>query len=179
MKRKDLNEEFFKDEVWSHFQYIQKLLYTLTLDSVLTDDLAQETIIKCWRKIETIRTYGNVKSALGTIARNEFRQFHRRRKSGIEEPMDPDSLLGMMGTCNVEDFIRMEGDVHEFLLLFSDVKKEYVQVVLLADYYQFSLKDIAKLLHKNYNTVVSQHARGLEEMRKKRDMFEKITGREA
>lgn len=179
MDRMESNEAYFRNDIWLHYNSIKKMLYTLTLDSVLTDDLAQDTMFLCWRKIETVRKYKNLKAALVTIARNEFKQHQRNSRRKMEELIDPQKLRWLMCTSNIEEYIRHEGDVHEFLLLFSGVKLEYIQIVLLAHYYDFSMKEIAKLLHKNYNTVVSQHARGLEEMRKKKDLFEKLTRRNA
>lgn len=174
MDKMKMNENYFKDEVWSHYHFVKKLLYTLTLNSLLTEDLAQDTMLLCWKKVETVKHYKNLKSAMAEIARNEFRQYRRNNREEMEELVDPQKLRWLMGASNIEDFIRKEGDVHQFLLLFNGIKREYVQVVLLADYYAFSLKDIAKLLHKNYNTIISHHTRGLEEMRKKRDLFEKL-----
>ncbi|WP_130864095.1 RNA polymerase sigma factor [Bacilliculturomica massiliensis] len=165
-RRRESNDQFFKNEIWVYYSYIKKLLYTLTLDASIAEDLAQETVIKCWKKAGLIKTYKDVKAGVLQIAKNEFLQFRRRSESEIEDPTDPHQLLWLKGRSNVEDYIRRDGDIHQFLFLCNGVKKEYVQVVLLADYYEFSLKEIAKLLHRNYNTVVSQHARGLEELRK-------------
>lgn len=179
MNRMEMKETYFKNEVWIHYGFVKKLLFTLTVDGILTEDLAQDTMLICWKQIEKISRYKNLKSALATIARNEYNKFNRSRKSRMEELMDPDKLRWIAEASNIEDYIRQEGDVHEFLLLFTGIKREYVQVVLLVDYYEFSLKEVAKLMHMNYNTVASHHVRGLDEMRKHKGLFDKLTRRHA
>ena len=160
------DEEYFMTTIWPHYSSIKKLFYTMTLNSALAEDLTQDTMMLCWKKLNTMRTYENIPGALRVIARRLCLAYLRQNKNTAEISIDFDTLRYLPSCSNIAESIERDNNIHRLLFLFSDVKKEYIQVVLLADYYGFSLKDIARILHKNYNTVVSHHSRGLEEMRR-------------
>ncbi len=58
-------------------------------DAALADDLAQETFVRAWRKLETFRAEGRFSTWLFGIAVNEFRaRLRRDRRHLWEEPGD-------------------------------------------------------------------------------------------
>lgn len=172
------DEIFFADHLWSMYPKMKKFLYTLTMDKDLTDDLVQNTFLNCWRKIEAMKGYRNLRSAIYAIAQNEYRQWRRshREEEASSVLVEPYRLRWVKGTSNIDDFVRKNSDVHSLKLLFKGVNEESIQVVLLVDYYGYSLKEVAKLLDRNYNTVVSQRQRALEEMRKRKENLSSSEG---
>ena len=181
MSNADKNELFFSDKLWSHYGAIKKFIYAMTLDDYLTDDLTQNTFLTCWSKVETVKGYKNIRGALMAIGRNEFLQWCRSNKEEAESNSfdETSRLRWMTGPSNIEDLIRKDNHLHELMLLFEGVKKEYIQVVILVDYYGYTVKEVAKLLDRNYNTVASQHVRGLEEMRQKKELMIEMAKRRA
>lgn len=168
MKGNLSNETFFLNEIWIYYGFISKFLYSLTEDRHLTDELAQETMFRCWRKVETIRNYENIPAALIKITRNQFNQHLRKQKIMREELFEPERMNDMCFSegSNIDAFIERDNRLHEIQQMINRItNKNHVRVVLLADYYGFTLKEIAKIMNKNYNTITSHHARGLAEMR--------------
>lgn len=67
-------------------------------DAALADDLAQETFVRAWRKLETFRTEARFSTWLFGIAVNEFRaRLRRDRRHQWDEPgdqaADPESAV--------------------------------------------------------------------------------------
>lgn len=166
MNQRMNHDQFFKKEIAKYCPYLKKFLYTLTMDPILTEDLLQETLCSCWKNMNRVRRYKNLRAALLAIAKNEFRQYMRAKSRRPEELVPTENLRWIASNSDIDDFIDREENLHKLLLAFNGINKEYVQIVILVDYYGFHPKEVAKLLSRNYNTVVSQHARGLKQMRK-------------
>lgn len=167
MSRYESDEEFFKDKICNHYSYIRKFLYSLTLDPVVAEDLFQETMCTCWRNIGKLRRYEKLKSALIVIARNEFLKYQRRKCRRSEELVPTENLSWIASNSNIDEFIERDALTHDLLAAFNGIEKKYVQVIVLADYYGFDLKEVANMLSLNYNTVVTRHTRGLKQMRER------------
>jgi len=60
---------------------IRAMLTRMTGNHALAEDLAQETFLRAWRKIDSFSGKGSFKSWLCRIAYTEFLQSYRKRKS--------------------------------------------------------------------------------------------------
>jgi len=85
--------EVFEVLIREHESMLQAYLLGLVKDPVLAEELGQETFIRAYRKLSTLKKKAAFASWLRSIARNlAFSEIKRR---GREVPTDPDVLAGM------------------------------------------------------------------------------------
>lgn len=78
----------FAELVRRHQSSIRAFLARMTRgDSHLADDLAQETFLKAWKKLNTFRGDAKLSTWLLGIAFNEYRGEARRRKTDVVEDL--------------------------------------------------------------------------------------------
>src|SRR5262245_6810861 len=78
----------FATMVADHWDAVYRLLQSLTADGHDTDDLAQETFLRAWGRIDSFRPGTNMRSWLLKIASNAFLDERRRRKRSKVQPLD-------------------------------------------------------------------------------------------
>ena len=70
----------FAELVGRHQGRIRGLLTHLARDPSLAQDLAQDTFVRAWERIDMFRGTGSFAAWLGRLAYNRFLQHERRRK---------------------------------------------------------------------------------------------------
>lgn len=75
------DQNAFTELVKRHEHTIRAMLARMTSNHALADDLAQETFLTAWRKIDSYTGKGSFKGWLCRIAYTEFLQAHRKRKA--------------------------------------------------------------------------------------------------
>ena len=92
------DQHAFGELVRRHQSPVRAFLARMTRgDAHLADDLAQETFLKVWQKLQTYRGGARFSTWLFGIAFNEFRMACRRRKELALEDVD-ESSVGTGGT---------------------------------------------------------------------------------
>lgn len=167
---KDLNDQrFFEEVVWPHYEYISKLVYTITLDCFLANEITQETMAAAWKNIEKLKSYKQLSAALRQMAMNTLYTHYRKNNDILLGLGTMENFEDVPVESNINDYVNHEGNLRDIRFLFNEMRDEHLQVVLLCDYYELPLKIVAKFLGLNYNTAASYHKRALEHMRAKRD----------
>ena len=119
------DQNAFSELVRRHQSPVRAFLAKMTRgDAHLADDLAQETFLKAWRKLNTFRGDSRFSTWLFGIAYNEFRSAARKRRELALEDLDetpPESVPtrrrrqhasapGFDGSPETAKFIRTGGD---------------------------------------------------------------------
>lgn len=121
------------------------------------EDLAQETFIKAYKKLDTLKDPAKAKSWLYTIARNTVIDFFRKNKN--KDIALGDALLENVAGTAVADYqsqaINMEVS-KELDRCIDKLVKEDRAIIKLLYYEGFSYKEIAELLRINENTLKSR-----------------------
>ena len=150
---------------------IYNFLYRLVNDLPTAQDLTQETFLKVWRNLRRFDRKKSFKTWLFTIARNTAFDYLRKKKSTpfsyfvddeghswidniADEEVLPDELL---------EKLDQEKNISK---LIKKIPQKYQIILLLRYKDDFSLAEIAEILGHPYNTVKSQHQRGLMKLRK-------------
>lgn len=125
----------------------------------LTDaeDLAQETFIKAYKKINTLKDHTKAKSWLYSIARNTVIDFFRKNKN--KEIALSDALLENIAATTAAAYQEkaISNEISKELDRCIDrLVKEDRAIVRLLYYEGFSYKEIANLLNVNENTLKSR-----------------------
>lgn len=165
------NDAAFEMLLERHLSPVLNFLWQLVRDRDTAEDLAQETFFKVWKNLRRFDPNKNFKVWLFAIAKNTAYDFFKKKKTlpfslftdeeghnQLEKLDDkkpwPDEILER------KDLAReIEGKLEEI--------PEAYRIILLMHYKEdFSLSEISEILNVPYNTVKSQHQRGLERLKK-------------
>lgn len=88
------NPLLFEELIRANQSAVRNFLRRLARNDALADDLAQETFIKAWEKLDSFTGQGSFAAWLMKIAYNEFLQ--SRRKAGQDQRLEEQVKIGML-----------------------------------------------------------------------------------
>lgn len=120
------------------------------------EDAMQESILKAYEKIDTLRSRRKFKPWIFQILANEcYKILRDQKKQEITDPFEfPETESTMIET-----------EEEEILNYILKIPKQYQKVLLLYYYDEFSVKEIADILDLPQGTVKSRLARGRKQLR--------------
>jgi RNA polymerase sigma-70 factor, ECF subfamily len=147
----------FEDMVKQYQRDIVSFHYRMVGNTFEAEDLAQETFIKAYKKLDSMKDKKKVKSWLYAIARNTTIDFFRKNKNR-SVPLDSTVLENYAEATAVDyrsDVMRREvsKEVQHHL---GELPREDQMIVRLLYYEGFSYSEICELLHMNQNTLKSR-----------------------
>jgi len=155
MRIQQLNN--FEDLVKKHQKEIVNFHYRLVGNCFEAEDLAQETFIKAYKKLDSVKDQKKIKSWLFSIARNITIDFFRRKK---EKTVALDNTI-------LENYSRENAVDYQAQVINNEISKELQaciqklqpedrMIIKLLYYEGFSYKEIADLMNMNHNTLKSR-----------------------
>jgi RNA polymerase sigma-70 factor (ECF subfamily) len=130
-------------------------------DAALADDLAQETFLRAWRKLETFRAEGRFSTWLFGIAVNEFHSCLRRDRRHQWEDLDAQSAETEPATAPPLDGLRL--DLDEALLRLTLPERA---AILLCCQHGLTHEEAAQTLRAPLGTIKTNILRGREKLRR-------------
>lgn len=126
------------------------------------EDAMQESILKAYEKIDTLKSTRKFKAWIFQILANECYQILRNRKR--QEPTDPFEFPIQEHSSDhwTEDMVSEDGEILCYILR---MPKQHQEVLILYYYDEFSTKEIAKILDIPQGTVKSRLARGRKQLK--------------
>ena len=158
-----------------HYHKIFRYIFRRVVDYDASRDIAAETFMKAFIKINSFRWTGiSISSWLFRIATNEINQYFRKQKYA------PESLNELTENYRF-DFANPQtweeekqalekelNDHREFLQVQHHLKHfelKYQEVIALRYFENKSIKEIAEITGKNEGTIKSLLSRGMEKLR--------------
>ena len=137
---------------------VRRFLLNLTMgDSMLSDDLAQETFIKAYLNIRSFQGISSFSTWLFRIAYNTFYNSARAKK----QFEDLNSVEIDKNSSSSIDYSAEKSDIYTALKLLN---KEEKAVILLCYMEEMTHKEAAKILRLPLGTVKTHIAKGKEKM---------------
>ena len=133
-----------------HSADLTRFVYWLCHDRSLAEDIVQETLLRAWRSLGSLREDGAVRGWLLTIARRELARVFERKKLatvGLECAVDVSSAE----TTASEDY-----DVHAMLRAIVDLELLYREPLLLQMLFGYSVEEIAGQLQLSVPAVLTR-----------------------
>ena len=133
--------------------------YWLTHDKHVAEDLVQETFLRAWRALDSLKDEKAAKSWLITILRREnARRFERKRfeMSEFDEASIVDNHSASAEQHIENDWLREK---------ISQLPPEYSEPLILQVLGGFSGEDIAAMLNLNKNTVMTRLFRARNQLK--------------
>lgn len=122
-------------------------------DSMIIEDLMQETYVKFLKHIFDIKPDGNIKSYLTTIARN-LAIDHLRKSSKVE-----------FNEAYVMDLEEHFEESHDYLYLMDVVSPKEKQIVRLHIVESMTFKDISLIEKEPLGTILWRYQKALKKMK--------------
>lgn len=147
----------FEEVVRQYQRDIINFHYRLVGNRFEAEDLAQETFIKAYRRLESLKEPDKLKSWLFRIARNVTIDFFRKNKEHTI-PLDSVTLEYYARTAAVDhrdDLTKKEVSI-ELKKTIDQLNKDDQIIVKLLYYEGFSYEEICELLRINQNTLKSR-----------------------
>ncbi|MCL2437199.1 MAG: sigma-70 family RNA polymerase sigma factor [Clostridiales bacterium] len=154
---------FFEEHIQPHYFDILKFLTHSTSDEWIAHDVVQNTMEDAWKYIKRLRTYDNVKAGLIAMSKNNLKKYYKKHSPEwlpIERFTEPPSIDQML-----EEIIMATDTFDKLTEMFAMLDETSSRILILHHYYKVSLRQIADILGKNYNTVLSWHNRAIKKLR--------------
>lgn len=117
------------------------------------EDVVSESVLKAYEKLSTLRKTEYFRAWLMQIAVNETKRVYAKNKRYILAE-------------NIEDYMpAFEDGYHELWDIVVELDIVYREVIILYFYEQFSIKEIAQILHIPGGTVKSRLSRGKKKLK--------------
>lgn len=158
---KDKSKELLERVIFeNNYHRLYKLAYSITRDSHIAQDVVQETFIKAFDKLHTLKDEEKFESWLAIICSRKAKDFLRKSKrwndfATSDVFIDSESLKNEE-VNTVETVIE-----HRFLKQYirekiATMKPEYQEVLILKYEYELKETEIAEALEINIGTVKSR-----------------------
>jgi RNA polymerase sigma-70 factor (ECF subfamily) len=139
-----------------------RMCYAKTSSREEAKDLAQDTFIRVWERIEkNPEKIENMRAFVFTVARNLIKDYYKKKKPVLERDL-PEGILEQVAvgpTAEVESERRIALDA------LTQIPDAYREVLMLNLVEGLPVNEIAELLGERPNTVSVRLKRGLEKVR--------------
>lgn len=147
---------------------IFRYAYWLIGDKTIAEDVVQETFLRAWKSLDSLKDEKAAKSWLITIVRREnARRFERKQLETVD-----------MTTVSLPDETSHEADLqtHQLRFHISQLTPEYREPLILQVLMGYSGDEIANQLGLNKNTVMTRLFRARSQLKEKLDAQQPTRG---
>ncbi|MBA3564843.1 MAG: RNA polymerase sigma factor [Gammaproteobacteria bacterium] len=153
------------DELVRRYQSrVRGWLRHLSGDVGIADDMAQDTFLRAWRKLDTYKASGAFGAWLLTIARHEFLQYCRR--SGREEQRRQELIAGEAATSG-QAYSSIDEANHDIGRFLDVLKPEERDTMVLVYGFGLSHSEASEVSGLPLGTVKSHVRRGISKIRER------------
>ncbi|GAA5191283.1 sigma-70 family RNA polymerase sigma factor [Ferrimonas gelatinilytica] len=138
---------------------LYRYAFWLCHNPTVADDLVQETFLRAWKSLDSLKDEGAAKAWLITILRREnARRFERKQfdLSDLDEVQVADPAQGDPEQTIEQRWLRRQ---------IAQLEPEYREPLLLQILYGFSGDEIATVMELNRNTVMTRLFRARNQLR--------------
>ena len=138
---------------------VYRYAYWLTRDSQVTEDLVQETFLRAWRALDSLKDEKATKSWFITILRRENARRFERKRFEMSEYQEA-SITDTQSTST-------EQEIEHYWLRekIAQMPEEYREPLVLQVIGGFSGEEIADILSLNKNTVMTRLFRARNQLK--------------
>ena len=151
----------FEALVSSYSSDLYRYAVWLTHDSDVAEELVQETYLRAWKSLDSLKDSRSAKAWLITILRREnARRFERKRPEGfVNDDMEPDQMVEVACSHSVVESMSLQKSL-------DMLTEEYKEPLLLQVLGGYSCNEIAEILDISVQAVMTRLFRARQKMRK-------------
>ncbi|HGJ66770.1 TPA: sigma-70 family RNA polymerase sigma factor [bacterium] len=176
-KAKDGNIHAFEEIFKKTNKGIYNFILNLSSNRELADDLTQETYIRAFRSIKSLKSKDSINSWLHRIALNLYRDEIKKPKlniKSIDDNSENNDIIEEITdwTRNPENIITDDELQHVVKNAIQSLPEIHRAVVTMHHIEGMEIDDIAKVLKTSNGTVMSRLARARDSLRRKLAFYE-------
>lgn len=161
------NQKKFENLVEAYSNWLYRYAYWLAGDKTTAEDLVQETFLRAWRFLDSLKEESAAKSWLTTIVRREnARRFERKRLEYSDVELD--SL-----PANQPDF-DARAEVIALRIALRALPVNYREPLILQVLEGYTLEEIANIMSLPRNTVATRLHRARQKLKQQLENDERI-----
>lgn len=129
---------------------LNRFVYWLCHDRILAEDVVQETLLRAWRSLDSLREEGAARHWLLTIARRELARVFERKRTPTIDIEDAENL--QTGEATVGD----RYDIHAMRRAIFELPLLYREPLVLQMLFGYSVEEIAGQLQLSVTGVLTR-----------------------
>ncbi len=149
----------YENLVYAYSGWLYKYAYFLSGEKASAEDLVQETFLRAWRFLDSLKEESAAKSWLTTILRRENARKYERKQFSYAD-VELDSLATESPGFDARP------EVLALRCALRDLPLKYRDPLILQVLEGYSLEDIAKMLDLPRNTVATRLHRARQKLRR-------------
>ena len=154
------------DEIYRrHAKSVYAFLLAKTADSMLAEELTQETFYQAVKSIGSFQGESSVSTWLIGIANNVLRGYFRKQKKQAEEELPKTEIAARGGTAT-EDIVLRSMDIISLMQAMHRLPEPYREVLHLRLTADLSFKEIGQIMEHTENWARVTYYRGKEKLLK-------------
>lgn len=154
------------DEIYRrHAKAVYAFLLAKTADSMLAEELTQETFYQAVKSIGSFKGESSVSTWLIGIANNVLRGYFRKQKKQAEEELPKTEIAARGGTAT-EDIVLRSMDTISLMQAMHRLPEPYREVLHLRLTADLSFKEIGQIMERTENWARVTYYRGKEKLLK-------------
>ena len=154
------------DEIYRrHAKSVYAFLLAKTADSMLAEELTQETFYQAVKSIGSFKGESSVSTWLIGIANNVLRGYFRKQKKQAEEELPKTEIAARGGTAT-EDIVLRSMDTISLMQAMHRLPEPYREVLHLWLTADLSFKEIGQIMERTENWARVTYYRGKEKLLK-------------
>lgn len=158
----------FEQMVNPFYNNLYRYIFLILRNEYAAEDVLQNTLIKAFKNLDSLKDESKFKNWIFTIAKNESMSWIKKHKKyvAVEEntlefiSKNEDSYLP-------EDFIIREETKKIVIDIINSLEPKYRDVIILKYYNRLTENEISKVLNIKRGTVKSRHKRAKDQIYKK------------
>lgn len=152
------NEQRFETLVRLYSSSLYRYAFWLCQDKGIAEDLVQETFLRAWRSLDSLKKDKAAKSWLITIVRREnARRFEKKRPDTVDMPLDTFATEHANEPETKQKGTELQRDIMR-------LAPEYREPLVLSLLYGFTADEIGKIMELNANTVMTRIHRAKKQL---------------
>lgn len=162
--------EVYNNLVDQHYKGLFRYAYKITNNEAVAEDILQETLIRVWNSLESLKELEKAKSWMITILRRE--NLRRVEKEKVNVTDNYDDFEYLMTTDDNMDYDLDKEIVYKNILELKECYREPLALQVMLGY---SVEEIAEKLELNENTVSTRLFRAKTLLEKRMEQTLKVS----
>jgi RNA polymerase sigma-70 factor, ECF subfamily len=170
------DEDAFRTLVEQYQRLLFGTAYLILKDSPAAEEAVQETIVKMWKHLLSLRDSRSIRAWLIRIVVNESKQ-QLRKKKFITVPLDEAAEIAE--SDDTDELMMRNEDNHALVKALELLSPEQKEVIILRYFTELTVPEIAKVTDTREGTIKSRLGRALDRLHEIMSGGEENLGREA
>ena len=138
---------------------VYNILYKLTNDIELSEELTQETFYTAIKKINTLNKKESIRTWLYQIAKNKWKDYLRKNKKANID-LEENTVENLVANYDIEEDMIAKDNIIEFYKKIHMLDIDTREIIYLKIIRNFTFKEISQILGKNEEWARTKFYRG-------------------